>query len=190
MAVLRFLLPLLVLLFPAACRARNCTDASGQNPGPCGPGREQCGPAFPKALSPSFHLRDQQGCGENDPNSPVFDPVHGVIHHFYQIHVSIGNGGPNYGHFVSKDFINWAPLPTAIWNGVDSSTTPFKATMYDTRGIWSGSAQVFDGAGPGGKGPGIVTIYPGSARNRIIPRAAQAMSWHRPSQQTTVAISC
>eukprot|EP00966_Prymnesium_polylepis_P313898 7253678-Prymnesium_polylepis.2 len=22
--------------------------------------------------------------GENDPNGPVFDPVHGVFHHFYQ----------------------------------------------------------------------------------------------------------
>lgn len=69
--------------------------------------------------------------------------------------------GPNYGHFVSKDFINWAPLPTAIWNGLDSSTTPFTVTNYDRGGIWSGSAQVFEGAGPGGKGKGIVTVYPG-----------------------------
>tara|TARA_B110000208_G_scaffold132026_1_gene159962 strand:- start:2338 stop:2502 length:165 start_codon:yes stop_codon:yes gene_type:complete len=28
---------------------------------------------------------DQHGCAENDPNGPVFDPVHGVFHHFYQI---------------------------------------------------------------------------------------------------------
>jgi sucrose-6-phosphate hydrolase SacC (GH32 family) len=27
----------------------------------------------------------QHGCAENDPNGPVFDPVHGVFHHFYQI---------------------------------------------------------------------------------------------------------
>ena len=146
----------------SATATTTCTDASGNNPGPCRPGREQCGPSFSKTLNPSYHLIDQQGCGENDPNSPVFDPVHGVVHHFYQIHVSTPEGGgPNYGHFVSKDFVNWAPLPTAIWNGLDSSTTPFTPTKYDTRAIWSGSAQVFDGAGPGGKGPGIVTIYPG-----------------------------
>lgn len=51
---------------------------------------------------------DQHGCGENDPNGPVFDPVHGVIHHFYQIHLAARPGhGPDYGHFVSKDFVNW-----------------------------------------------------------------------------------
>ena len=94
----------------SASATTTCTDASGNNPGPCRPGREQCGPSFSKTLNPSYHLIDQQGCGENDPNSPVFDPVHGVIHHFYQIHVSTPEGGgPNYGHFVSKDFINWAP---------------------------------------------------------------------------------
>jgi sucrose-6-phosphate hydrolase SacC (GH32 family) len=154
----------------SASATTTCTDASGHNPGPCMPGREQCGPSFSKTLNPSYHLVDQQGCGENDPNSPVFDPVHGVIHHFYQIHVSTPEGGgPNYGHFVSKDFINWAPLPTAIWNGLDSSTTPFTPTKYDTRAIWSGSAQVFDGAGPGGKGPGIVTIYPGLCDKRHWP---------------------
>ena len=59
---------------------------------------------------------------QNDPNGPVFDPVHGVIHHFYQIHLAAAPGhGPDYGHFVSKDFINWAPMPVAIWNGYDVS---------------------------------------------------------------------
>ena len=80
-----------------------------------------------------------KGCGENDPNGPVFDPVHGVIHHFYQIHLAAKPGhGPDYGlpnknirffsfvinrtprtgHFVSKDFVNWAAMPVAIWNGL------------------------------------------------------------------------
>ena len=56
----------------------------------------------------------QVGCAENDPNSPVFDPVHGVVHHFYQDHLSTNRGhGPIYGHWVSKDFVNWraTPLP-------------------------------------------------------------------------------
>ena len=113
------------------------------------PGNEFCGAPFKNA--PSFHLMDQHGCGENDPNGelgmrslqtsarhariisaractqihtrryahmatstivetgPVFDPVHGVIHHFYQIHLAAPPGhGPDYGHFVSKDFVHWA----------------------------------------------------------------------------------
>ena len=66
---------------------------------------------------------DQQGCAENDPNGPVFDPVHGVFHHFYQIHLAAPPGsGPDYGHFVSKNLIEWAALPVAIWNGLDAST--------------------------------------------------------------------
>jgi sucrose-6-phosphate hydrolase SacC (GH32 family) len=114
---------------------------------------------------------DQHGCGENDPNGPVFDPVHGVIHHFYQIHLAAPPGhGPDYGHFVSKDFVNWAPLPTAIWNGYDASTTPFTVTKYDNEAIYTGSAQIFDGAGPGGKGPGIVNIYPGLCNKNDWPQ--------------------
>jgi sucrose-6-phosphate hydrolase SacC (GH32 family) len=141
--------------------ASTCIDEKGVS-GPCMPGHEFCGEPFPKDSSPAFHLMDQHGCGENDPNGPVFDPVHGVIHHFYQIHLAAPPGhGPDYGHFVSKDFVNWAPLPTAIWNGLDSSTDPFTVTKYDNEAIFTGSAQIFDGAGPGGKGPGIVNIYPG-----------------------------
>lgn len=89
----------------------------------CGAGYMRAGPHCVCSLSPSessiirlllpffflrFHLMDQHGCGENDPNGPVFDPVHGVIHHFYQIHLAARPGhGPDYGHFVSKDFVNW-----------------------------------------------------------------------------------
>lgn len=127
---------------------------------PCLPGNEYCADPFDSA--PQYHLMDQHGCRENDPNGPVFDPVHGVFHHFYQIHLAAPPGhGPDYGHFVSKDFIHWAPLPVAIWNGLDSSVTPAKVTKYDNQAIFTGSAVVVDGAGPGGKGPGIVNIYPG-----------------------------
>jgi len=125
---------------------------------------------------------DQHGCGENDPNGPVFDPVHGVFHHFYQIHLSApishyldgtvatSGHGPDYGHFVSKDFIHWAALPTAIWNGFDASTTPLTVTKYDNEAIFTGSAQIFDGAGPGGKGPGVVNIYPGLCNKQDWPK--------------------
>lgn len=125
------------------------------------PGSESCGkPGFKTA--PRFHLMEQTGCGENDPNGPVFDPVHGVIHHFFQDHIAApGGGGPVYGHFVSKDFVNWAQMPVAIWNGIDASVWPPRKTPYDTRAIYTGSAVVVDGAGPEGKGPGVVQIYPG-----------------------------
>ena len=137
--------------------------------GPCGPGNEVCGKPFGKD-APQYHLMDQHGCGENDPNGPVFDPVHGVIHHFYQIHLAAPPGhGPDYGHFVSKDFVHWAPLPVAIWNGLDASVWPPRPTPYDNEAIFTGSAVVVDGAGPGGKGPGVVQIYPGLCNKRDWP---------------------
>merc|ERR1711871_933899 len=132
-------------------------------------GNDFCGKPFENA--PAFHLMDQHGCGENDPNGPVFDPVHGVIHHFYQIHLAAAPGhGPDYGHFVSKDFVTWAPLPVAIWNGLDSSVTPPRVTKYDNEAIFTGSAFVVDGAGPGGKGPGVVNIYPGLCNKQDWPQ--------------------
>ena len=60
-------------------------------------------------------------------------------------------------------------LPTAIWNGLDSSTTPFTVTKYDNEAIFTGSAQVFEGGGPGGKGKGIVNIYPGLCNKKDWP---------------------
>ena len=60
--------------------------------------------------------------------------------------------------------MHWAPLNTAIWNGFDSSTDPFTPTPYDNEAIFTGSAVLADGAGPGGKGKGIVNIYPVGVR--------------------------
>lgn len=143
-----------------------CQNASG-NVGPCMPGREYCNKPF--AHAPRFHLMDQHGCAENDPNGPVFDPVHGVIHHFYQIHLAAEpGGGPDYGHFVSKDFVHWAAMPVAIWNGFQVS--PFKNTSYDNIAIFTGSGVIIDGAGPGGRGPGIVQIYPGLCSKKYWPK--------------------
>ena len=136
------------------------TSASQCLNGPCYPGNEFCGQPFENA--PAYHLMDQHGCGENDPNGPVFDPVHGVFHHFYQIHLAADPGhGPDYGHFVSKDFVHWAALPVAIWNGLDSSVWPPRVTKYDNEAIFTGSAVLVDGAAPDGKSKGIVNIYPG-----------------------------
>ncbi|KAL3904877.1 MAG: hypothetical protein SGPRY_011125 [Prymnesium sp.] len=112
---------------------------------------------------------NQHGCEENDPNGPVFDPVHGVIHLFYQNHISAPPGhGPIYGHFVSKNFLDWAPMPIAIWNGLDVSALPYKKTLYDEQAIFTGSAAIVDGAGPKGA-PGIVQIYPGICKKEDWP---------------------
>jgi len=134
-----------------------CYDVPGGELADCGPSHQFCDVPFENA--PAYHLMDQQGCAENDPNGPVFDPVHGVFHHFYQIHLAAPPGsGPDYGHFVSKNLIEWAALPVAIWNGLDASTG---ATMaYDDVAIYTGSATLVPGAGPTGA-LGVVQIYPG-----------------------------
>ena len=138
----------------------SCVDASKTSCGTCGQDCEYCGSPFSTSTAPTYHLMDQFGCAENDPNGPVFDPVHGVIHHFYQAHVAMPGGkGPVYGHFVSKDFVNWASLPNAIWNGYDYGTNT--KTLYDGNAIYTGSAVVVDGAAPDGVSKGIVQIYPG-----------------------------
>lgn len=135
-----------------------CLSANGSSCGACGPGCEYCAAPFDDA--PRFHLMDQRGCAENDPNGPVFDPVHGVMHLFFQDHLSQpGGSGPVYGHFVSKDWVHWAQLPVAIWNG---------PTAYDTRAIYTGSAAVIQGAGPNGS-RGIVQIYPGLCDDALWP---------------------
>ena len=98
---------------------------------------------------------NRKGCSMGDVTSPTYDPVHGVVHHFY---LDNTDNGPVYGHFVSKDFAHWAPMPIAIFSGLDVATGKF--TAYDSQAIYTGSASVVEGIGPGGV-PGIVLIYPG-----------------------------
>ena len=62
------------------------------------------GPAFPQ-----FHVRSDS-CDENDPNAPVYDPVHGVYHLHFQNHGGLlrqpdanltdaeNRGGRTFGH--------------------------------------------------------------------------------------------
>ena len=54
-----------------------CIQADGKT-APCAPGNQMCPPGPFGRASPQFHVRDLS-CGENDPNGPVFDPVHGVV---------------------------------------------------------------------------------------------------------------
>jgi hypothetical protein len=118
----------------------NCLLTDGTM-APCGPGNQMCPPGPFGAASPQYHVRDAS-CGINDPNGPVFDPVHGVYHLHYQNHVGC-RGGRTYGHAVSRDFVHWAHMPVSIWN--DRS--------YDEHAIYTGSATVVDGK--------VVQIYPG-----------------------------
>jgi sucrose-6-phosphate hydrolase SacC (GH32 family) len=87
-------------------------------------------------------------CAENDPNGPLWDPVHKVYHLFYQDHVSqarngsdgkpmTGTHGPDWGHAVSKDFVHWTHLREAIWNGPQ---------WYDLHAIYTGSATIVNGS--------------------------------------------
>ena len=82
-ALLALLLPAVVVSTPSQT---NCTD--GKTSGPCGPRRQLCGPlyadALPAAAVPRVHLHDRS-CHLNDPSGPVWDPVHGFYHVFYQV---------------------------------------------------------------------------------------------------------
>jgi len=117
-----------------------CTKPDGST-APCQPGNQECSQFGFDATSPQFHVRDNS-CGENDPNGPVYDPVHGVYHLHYQNHVGL-HGGRTYGHAVSRDFVHWAHMPISIWND----------QPYDSRAIYTGSASVVDGK--------VIQVYPG-----------------------------
>jgi beta-fructofuranosidase len=109
---------------------------------PCGPGNEECMMPFQNA--PQYHIRGRS-CGLNDPNAPVYDPVHKVYHLFYQDHMHLSNGpnGVVWAHVASRDLVHWARLPVALWND----------RPFDHTAVYTGSATVVDGA--------VTIIYPG-----------------------------
>ena len=96
-----------------------------------GPGNEICTNPGPRPSgdisrtdrwAKKFHIFDWS-CDTNDPNGPVFDPVHRLYHVFYQRHIWEGSGkqhetarGPVWGHVASADLVHWTRLPTALWN--------------------------------------------------------------------------
>jgi beta-fructofuranosidase len=125
--------------------------------GPCGPGNERCVGHKPQQYV--YHLSDET-CETNDPNGPFYDEVHGVYHLFYQDHIAqpqplTGPGhGPDWGHWVSKDFLHWARLPVAIWND----------QWYDAVAIYSGSTTIVDGK--------PVIVYPGLCNRKHCPHGS------------------
>ena len=107
----------LSLALPRALADTNTCSATPGGPlaGPCRAGNEFCGPAF-GADTPRVHIQDVS-CGENDPNFPLYDPLHKLYHHFWQAHLATPPGhGPDIGHAVSADLVHWAHLPVAVWN--------------------------------------------------------------------------
>jgi sucrose-6-phosphate hydrolase SacC (GH32 family) len=72
-------------------------------------------------------------CGHrmNDPNGPMYDPVHDMYHLFYQYQTP-----RMWGHAASRDLIDWWQLPMALT----------RQRSYDEGGDFSGSATVLDDA--------------------------------------------
>jgi sucrose-6-phosphate hydrolase SacC (GH32 family) len=114
-----------------------CYDLIG-NSCSCGPGCDQCSPIPFDQTTPQFHVRDLS-CAENDPNFPFFDTKHNLYHLMYQDHLSEYQGGdgqgPDIGHAVSSDMVNWAHLPVSVWNDMP----------YDSVAIYTGSATIVNG---------------------------------------------
>ena len=81
-----------------------------------------------------YHANVPQGWG-NDPNGVI--EYNGQYHMFYQHYPHAPKWGiMHWGHFVSKDFIQWENLPIAL--------CPDKH-YEDTLGCWSGNAFIRDG---------------------------------------------
>ena len=85
-------------------------------------------PSLPPPV-PGFHFLPFPFDWQNDPNGPLYDPVHDKYHLFYQYQT------PRlWGHAVSDDLVNWTQLPVAV--GTDN--------WYDAGGVFSGSGTVLD----------------------------------------------
>lgn len=117
----------------------------------------------------------------------------------------VNRHGPDYGHFVSKDFVSWAAMPVAIWNGLDASAWPPRATPYDNQAhldglrrrlrtgrlltglhlceqaIYTGSAAVVEGAGPGGAAAGGRPPPPPRLPHSQLRRVHRRGAGHRPN---------
>lgn len=78
---------------------------------------------------PGYHFIPYPFDWQNDPNGPLYDPVHDKYHLFYQYQT------PRlWGHAVSDDLVNWTQLPVAIENDL----------WYDKGGVYSGSGTVLE----------------------------------------------
>ena len=78
---------------------------------------------------PGYHFVPYPFDWQNDPNGPMYDPVHEVYHLFYQYRT------PRiWGHAISYDLVDWIQLPPAL----------YLEEWYDSGGDYSGSATVLN----------------------------------------------
>ena len=83
---------------------------------------------------PGFHFVPYPYGWQNDPNGPMWDPVHELYHLFYQYETP-----RQWGHAVSGDLVDWVQLPPALVPGEDHGSE-----WFDSGGDYSGSATVLD----------------------------------------------
>lgn len=92
-----------------------------------------CGKEIPQEQRPVFHMSTPVGW-MNDPNG--FSMFGGSCHLFFQYHPYSTSWGPmHWGHYTTKDFIRWEPLPCALAPDMD----------YDRDGCFSGTALEWEG---------------------------------------------
>ena len=149
-----------LLLSLAVSTSSQCQTQCSATPGaplsgPCRRGNECCGPLLSASgTAPVYHVMDAT-CGVNDPNAPLYDPLHRLYHLMYQVHLASPPGhGPDFGHAFSSDLVHWAHLPVAVWND----------QQYDNEAIFTGSATLVNGT------PTIV--YPGLCNKADWPACA------------------
>jgi len=58
---------------------------------------------------PGFHFVPYPFDWLNDPNGPVFDPIHSMYHLFYQYQTP-----RTWGHAASPNLVDWVQLPKAL----------------------------------------------------------------------------
>lgn len=103
-----------------------------------------------------FHISAKKGL-INDPNGLIF--WRGEYHIFYQFNpYQCEHSSKHWGHFKSKDLVNWESLPIAL--------TPNE--WFDKDGCYSGSAIEKDGK--------LYIIYTGNVKNNGIRESYQCLA--------------
>ncbi|KAL9228543.1 hypothetical protein vseg_004110 [Gypsophila vaccaria] len=95
----------------------------------------------------------------NDPNGPML--YKGIYHLFYQYNPNgVAWGPPVWGHSISKDMVNWTPLPLTL--GPQGPANHY--------GSWSGSATILPGNKPTILFTGIVNPQNGQVQDLALPK--------------------
>lgn len=178
-APLRFLLAMLLALALflqlglTVADVSRCREEPSGRLAPCAPGNQECPPGPFGVATPQYHVRDAS-CGENDPNGPSFDPVHGVCKNplfvsmrslvttLYLSHVfaCCAAHGRSTDHLHYQNHVGLHggrtyghAVSRDLIHWAHMPISIWNDRPYDTTAIYTGSATVV-----GGK---IVQVYPG-----------------------------